>query len=219
MNESTNRFHPEVSASSALVLPPTLDDQSVEQIQLAIAKRRPQAPLVMNARHCVFATPYALAALLAMGEGRGEKATFIPPADADTTAYWARARFFRYADELYDVRGKVPSVRWASESDVLLEMTRIPPEDAGGAIVQRVQGRILDLLVRGARMEADAAAEHAEAVAVACRTLAAGGGNSGWVMAQVVHYRKQAGLRGVLIGMAGPGAKGTSWKIDGPVSP
>jgi hypothetical protein len=37
-------------------------------------------------------------------------------------------------------------------------------------------------------------------------------------MAQVVHYRKQAGQRGVLIGIAGVGGKGTSLKIDGPVS-
>jgi hypothetical protein len=218
MNESTNRFNPEVPASSAIILPPTLDDRSVEQMQLAIAERGPQAPLVMNARHCVFATPYALAAILAAGEERGAKATFIPPADADTTAYWARARFFRYAEELYDVRGRVPHVRWTSESDVLLEMIRIPSDDTAGAILERVQRRVLDLLVRGARLEAADAAVHAEAVGLACRTLVSGGGHCGWVMAQVVHYRKQAGLRGVLIGMASAGAKGTSWKIDGPVS-
>jgi len=219
MNESDSHPKPDERASAAIILPPTLDDRSVEQMQLAIAKRSPQAPLVMNARHCVFATPYALAALLAAGEERGAKATFIPPADADTTAYWARAQFFRYAEELYHVRGRVPHVRWTSESDVLLEMTRIPSDDTAGAILERVQRRVLDLLVRGARLEAGAAAEHVEAVAVACRTLGAGGGNCGWVMAQVVHYRKQAGLRGVLIGMAGAGAKGTSWKIEGPLMP
>ena len=219
MNDSTNRATPEPPGNGAIVLPPTLDDQSVERLHTELAEWSAHAPLVINARQCVFATPYALAALLAAGEGRGTKATFIPPVNLDTAAYWAHARFFRFAEELYVVRGKVPSVKWASESDVMLEMTRIPAGETAGAIVERVKRRVLDLLVRGARVDADAAAAHAEAVAVACATVASAEGPSGWVMAQIVHYRKQAGLRTLLIGIAGAAAKGTSWKLDGPMTP
>jgi hypothetical protein len=78
MNQSENQTIPEPPASSAVVLPPTLDDQSVQRMLADVATRAPAAPLVMNARNCVFATPYALAALLAVGEDRAVKATFIP---------------------------------------------------------------------------------------------------------------------------------------------
>jgi hypothetical protein len=166
----------------------------------------------------MFATPYALAVLLAVAEEHAVKATFVPPSNGDTAAYWARARFFRYADELYTVRGTMPRVRWDSESDVMLEMTRIPGDETARAIVQRVRQRALDLILRAAHVDADAAAVHADAVASACRDVANSNGRSGWVMAQVVHYRKQAGQRGVLIGIAGAGGKGTAFKIDGPIS-
>jgi hypothetical protein len=169
MDESENQDKPEPRASGAIILPPSLDDQSVERLRTAIADRASDAPLVMNARQCMFATPYALAALLAIGEARGAKAIFVPPLSADTAAYWARARFFRYAEELYVIRGKVPAVRWASESDVLLEMTRTPPGDLAGAIVARVKRRVTELLVRGVGMEAGDAAERAEDVEAACR--------------------------------------------------
>ena len=184
-----------------------------------LATRAPEAPLVMNAHQCMFATPYALAVLLAVGEDRTVKATFIPPSNPDTAAYWARARFFRYAEELYTVRGTVPHAKWASESDVMLEMTRIPGDETAGAVVQRIRQRVLDLVVRTAHADAGTAAAHADAVANACRDAANAHGRNGWVMAQVVHYRKQAGQRGVLIGVAGAGGHGTSLKIDGPIAP
>jgi hypothetical protein len=219
MNQTDNQHIPELPASSAIVLPPSLDDQSAQRTLADVAARAADAPLVMNARQCMFATPYALAVLLAIAEERAVKPTFIPPSKADTAAYWARARFFRYAEELYAIRGTVPHVRWASESDVMLEMTRIPGDETAGAIVQRVRERVLDLVLRAAHIDADAAATHADAVASACLNVANSDGRNGWVMAQVVHYRKQAGQRGVLIGIAGPGGTGTAFKIDGPISP
>jgi hypothetical protein len=217
MNQTDNQSTPEPPASSAIVLPPSLDDQSAQRLLTELAARAAEAPLVMNARACVFATPYALAALLAAGEDRAVKATFIPPSNADTAAYWARARFFRYAEELYTVRGTVPHVRWASESDVMLEMTRIPGGETAGTIVQRIRQRVLDLVLRAAQVDAAAAAAHADAVASACHDASSPDGRNAWVMAQVVHYRRQAGQRGVLIGIAGSGGKGTALKIDGPI--
>jgi hypothetical protein len=182
-----------------------------------VAARTPAAPLVMNARNSVFATPYALAALLAVGEDRAVKAAFIPPSNPDTAAYWARARFFRYAEELYEIRGKVPIVRWASESDVLVEMTRIPSDETAEAAVQRVQQRVLALLMHATHTNASTAAAQAESVAEACRNAVSIGARSGWVMAQVVHYRKQALRRGVLVGVAGAGGKGSPFTFDGPI--
>jgi hypothetical protein len=173
----------------------------------------------VNANHCVFATPYALAALLAVGEDRVTKATFIPPSNSDAASYWARARFFRFAEELYDIRGKVPIARWASESDVLLEMTRIPADGTAEAAVQRVQQRVLALLMHAAQTDAAVAAAQAESVADACRNVVNVGAGSAWVIAQVVHYRKQAGRRGVLVGVAGAAGTGSPFAFDGPIAP
>lgn len=219
MDESDSQRKPEARASGAITLPPSLDDQSVEQLRAAIARRASDAPLVMNARHCVFATPYALAALLAIGEARGAKATFVPPENVDTAAYWAHARFFRFAEELYEIRGKVPAVRWASESNVMLEMTRIPADGSGGAVVARVERRVVELLVGGLRMEAGEARVRAEEVAAPCRASVGVEGRSGWVMGQIVHYRKRAAVRGLVVGVAGgAGEMGFSRQIDGKAS-
>ena len=219
MNQSENQLTPGLPASSVIVLPPSLDDQSVQRVLADVAARAADAPLIVNANHCVFATPYALAALLAVGEDRVTKATFIPPSNSDAASYWARARFFRFAEELYDIRGKVPIARWASESDVLLEMTRIPADGTAEAAVQRVQQRVLALLMHAAQTDAAVAAAQAESVADACRNVVNVGAGSAWVIAQVVHYRKQAGRRGVLVGVAGAAGTGSPFAFDGPIAP
>ncbi len=219
MNQSENQLTPDLPASSVIVLPPSLDDQSVQRVLADVAARAADAPLIVNANHCVFATPYALAALLAVGEDRVTKATFIPPSNSDAASYWARARFFRFAEELYDIRGKVPIARWASESDVLLEMTRIPADGTAEAAVQRVQQRVLALLMHAAQTDAAVAAAQAESVADACRNVVNVGAGSAWVIAQVVHYRKQAGRRGVLVGVAGAAGTGSPFAFDGPIAP
>ncbi len=219
MNQSENQLTPELPASSAIVLPPSLDDQSVQRMLADVTARAADTPLIINASNCVFATPYALATLLAVGEDRVTKAIFIPPSNADTASYWARARFFRYAEELYDISGKVPIARWASESDVLLEMTRIPADGTAEATVQRVRQRLLALLMHAAHSDVTTATAQADAVAEACRNAVSIDGQSAWVIAQVVHYRKQAGRRGVLVGVAGARGKGSPFVFDGPIAP
>ena len=48
---------------------------------------------------------------------------FAPPADDDVKSYWSRSSFFRYAEELYTMRGTVPKGRAHQDSDTVLEVT------------------------------------------------------------------------------------------------
>src|SRR3989454_10360491 len=57
--------------------------------------------------------------------GTGERPLLTAPTHADVLTYWTRAGFFREAAELFEIHGKVPRVKAAEESDVLLPVTPV----------------------------------------------------------------------------------------------
>ena len=59
-------------------------------------------------------------ALLTLAQTRAERPSFAAPEAEETVGYWARADFFRHAEELYDLHGSVPR-RAGGDSKVLLE--------------------------------------------------------------------------------------------------
>src|ERR1019366_4634906 len=88
-----------------IAVPSSLDDLTFESVLDQLAQHPADAKVIVDARHATFATPYGLTALLTLAQTRAEKAEFLPPENPDTVSYWARAGFFRYAEELFDVRG------------------------------------------------------------------------------------------------------------------
>ena len=105
-------------------VPSSLDDQTFEQVLEQLAPLPADAKILIDARYTTWASPYGLTALLTLAQTREEKPLFQGPEKDDTASYWSRANFFNYAEELFEMHGKVPRPR-AGDSGTLLEITPV----------------------------------------------------------------------------------------------
>lgn len=177
--------------TAVITVPASLDEQSFEQVLEQLATVPADAKLLVDARHTRFATPYGLTALLCLAQTRLEKPDFAPPEAEDTISYWARANFYKYADELYTMRGTVPRPRAAQDSDVLLEVTPIARSEDVNAMVERVRERATHILTTKLSLEPRATATFSLTLSEACSNIVEHAGRGGWVMVQRYNWSKR----------------------------
>ena len=65
--------------TAVITVPASLDEPQFEQVIDQLAAVPPDAKLLVDARHCRFATPYGLTGLLCLAQSRGERPDFAPP--------------------------------------------------------------------------------------------------------------------------------------------
>lgn len=185
--------------TAVITVPASLDDQTFEQVLEQLAPHAPETKVIIDARHCTFASPFGLTALLTLAQTRVEKPTLLPPEDADKVTYWARAGFFKYAQELYDVQGNIPRPRSSGESDVLLEVTPVTKSEDVHGVVERIQTRAAQILTNKLHLESRATMGFTMALSESCQNIVEHAGRGGWVMVQVYQYRKRLGGRFVAV--------------------
>lgn len=185
--------------TAVITVPASLDDLTFEQVFEQLAAAPADAKVIVDARHCTFASPYGLTALLTLAQSRSERPTFLPPEDPDKVTYWARAGFFRHAADLYDVQGTIPRPRGSSESDVLLELTPILKSDDVHEIVERIKDKATQILTTRLHLGARATMGFTMALSEACQNIVEHAGRAGWVMVQVYQYRKRLGGRHAVV--------------------
>ncbi len=185
--------------TAVITVPSSLDDITFEQVLDQLAAHPTDEKVIIDARHCTFASPYGLTALLTLAQTREEKATFLPPEDPDKVTYWARAGFFRYAEELFNVQGNVPRPRSSGESDVLLEVTPVSKSEDVHGVVERIQQRAAQILTNRLHLESRATMGFSMALSESCQNIVEHAGRGGWVMVQVYQYRKRLGGRAVAV--------------------
>ncbi len=181
--------------TAVITVPSSLDDQSFEQVLDQLALQPEDARVIVDARHCVFASPYGLAALLTLAQTRVVKPTFLPPDDHDKSSYWVRAGFFRFAEDLYEIQGTVPRARTPRESDVLLEMTPIVKSDDVHTVVERIKDKATQILTNKLHLISRATMGFTMTLSEACQNIVEHAGRGGWVMVQVYTFRKRLGGR------------------------
>lgn len=181
--------------TAVITVPSSLDDLSFELVLEQLAAQPADAKVIVDARHCSFASPYGLTALLTLAQSRSERPTFLPPEDQDKVTYWARAGFFRHAEELYDVQGTVPRPRTTRESDVLLELTPVVKSDDVHTVVERIKDKATQILTNRLHLISRATMGFTMALSEACQNIVEHAGRGGWVMVQVYQYRKRLGGR------------------------
>jgi anti-sigma regulatory factor (Ser/Thr protein kinase) len=177
--------------TAVLTLPASLDEQSFETVIEQLASVPADAKILVDARHCRFATPYGLTALLCLAQSREEKADFAPPEDPDTASYWSRSNFFKYADELYTIRGALPRPRAAGDSDVLLEVTPVAKNEDVHSIVSRIQEKATQILVQKLDLDPRATMSFVMTLSEACSNIIEHAGRGGWVMVQRYNWAKR----------------------------
>ena len=191
--------------TAVITVPASLDEQNFESVIEQLAPLEPDAKVLVDARHCRFATPYGLTALLCLAQSRAEKPDFAPPEDESTCTYWARSAFFRYAEELYTMHGTTPRAR-AGESDVLLEVTPVAKSEDVNEIVARIKDKATQILTTNLNLEPRATMGFAMTLSEACSNIIEHAGRGGWVMVQRYNWsRRRVGREVVQIAVCDAG--------------
>jgi anti-sigma regulatory factor (Ser/Thr protein kinase) len=191
--------------TTVITVPPSLDDQSFEQVLEQVAPLPTDAKILVDARHTRWASPFGLTALLALAQTRAERPAFAVPDHDDTVSYWARAAFFHHAELLYELHGSYPKRREAAESNSLLDITPITKSEDVHNVVGRVQERASAIIKNELKLESKAIMGFAMTLSEVCQNIIEHAGQGGWVAVQSYRWTKRLGRRVVVIAVCDAG--------------
>lgn len=190
--------------TAVITVPEDVTDKTFETVIDQLAQYAPDERVLIDARHTTFGTPYAITSLLCLAQSRAVKPGFVIPETQGTATYWARAGFFHFAEELYELHGKVPSFRTPSESDVWLPITSIAHSEDVHSVVERIQERAEAILENELQADPRIIGRFAMTLSEACQNIVEHAGRGGWVMVQSYTWRS-IGRRVVQIAVADAG--------------
>ncbi len=188
-----------------ITVPSSLDDQTFEQVLEQLAPVAADAKVLIDARHTTWASPYGLTALLTLAQSREVKPLFQGPEKDETASYWSRAAFYRYAEELFEMHGKVPPTRPAGESGTLLEITPVSRNDDVHTVVERIKTKAATILTTNLRLESRSVMGFSMTLSEACQNIVEHAGRGGWVAVQNYNFRKRMGRHVVQIAVCDAG--------------
>jgi anti-sigma regulatory factor (Ser/Thr protein kinase) len=195
--------------SRVVEIPTSFDDRSFEQFALAFAQGPLTDRMLFDARTAQWASPFGLTAMLtaaqAVREAGGPAPVFTVPTADDVRRYWAKAGFFHYAAELFDIHGRVPRIKPDEHSDVLLDVTPVRASEDVHAVVGKIQATAARILHGELGLEAKATMGFAMALSEACQNIVEHAGTSGWVAVHAYSFRKRLGRRVVVIAVTDGG--------------
>ena len=185
-------------------VPAYFDDRSFDQFAQALALGAEDSQRILVDAHAAqWASPYGLVGMLtaaqAIQEARGEKPLFTVPDTDEVRRYWAKAGFFRYAAELFEIHGKVPRVQPDEQSDVLLDVTPVRAAEDVHHVVGKIQEGAARILSGELKLEAKATMGFAMALSEACQNIVEHAGTSGWVAVHAYTFRRRLGGRRVVV--------------------
>jgi anti-sigma regulatory factor (Ser/Thr protein kinase) len=139
-----------------------------------------------------------LTALLALAQSRAERPVLYVPEAENVSHYWSRMDFFKHAAELYEIQGRVKSTK-AAETSVLLEVTSISKSDDVHDVVDKIQQRAQDALVKNLNLDAKITMRFTMALSEVCQNIVEHAGRGGWVAVQTYTWRVRLGGRKVVV--------------------
>lgn len=190
-------------------VPAHLDDRSFDQFAAGFGDWPPEPRLLVDARGAQWASPYGLIGMLTAGQalaeaGRERPLLTVPTSD-EVKRYWARAGFFHYAAELFELHGKVPRAAATGPSDVLLDVTPVRAMEDVHAVVDKISQGASRILHGELGLEMKAAMRFSMALSEACQNIVEHAGTSGWVAVQAYTFRRRLGRRVVVIAVSDAG--------------
>lgn len=191
--------------TTVINVPPSLDEASFEQVLDQLAPLPGDEKILVDARHTRWASPYGLTALLTLAQTRGDRPGFTVPDAEDTSSYWARTGFFKYADDLFELHGAVPKSRAAGESSVLLEITPVSGSSDVHDVVERIQQKAQAILANELNIDNKVTMGFAMTLSEVCQNIVEHAGRGGWVAVQTYRWQKRLGRRVVVIAVCDAG--------------
>jgi anti-sigma regulatory factor (Ser/Thr protein kinase) len=190
-------------------VPAHFDDRSFDQFAAAFGGWPPEERVLVDARQAQWASPYGLVGLLtagqALAEARRERPLLTVPASDEVKRYWVRTGFFEYAQELFEIHGKLPRTTASGPSDVLLDVTPVRASEDVHEVVGKIQEGAARILHGELGLEAKATMGFAMALSEACQNIVEHAGTSGWVAVQAYTFRRRLGRRVVVIAVSDAG--------------
>jgi hypothetical protein len=190
--------------NTVINVPSSLDDQGFEKVVEQLSALPADAPVLIDARHARWGTPFGLTAMLTLGQSRATKAQFSGPENEDVASYWARTGFYKHAEGVFQLVGHVPRGRTAGESEVLLEVTPVAHSEDVHNVVARIQHKAQAILTN-LHIDSKATMGFAMTLSEACQNIIEHAGTGGWVAVQVYEWRKRLGRRVVVIAVCDAG--------------
>ncbi len=192
--------------TTVITVPPSLDDETFEQVLEQAAPIPTDQKVLVDARHTRWSSPFGLTALLTFAQSRTTRADFTGPETEETASYWQRAGFYRFAEEVFDLHGHVPRSRnGAGESNVLLEITPVEKSDDVHDVVERIQSKAQAILVNELNLDPQATMRFAMTLSEVCQNIVEHAEARGWVAVQTYRYRQRLGRRVVVIAVCDAG--------------
>ena len=191
--------------TTVISVPPSLDDHSFEQVFDQLAGVPPDAKILLDARRARWASPYGLTALLTVAQTRLERPTLAVPENDDTASYWSRASFFKHADGLYDISGRVPRSRQSAESSVLLEVTPVVNTQDIHTVVDNIQQRAHAILQEKLHLPSQLTMRFTMVLSEICQNVIEHAGTGGWVAVQAYKWQQRLGRNVVVIAVCDAG--------------
>ncbi len=191
--------------TTVINVPPSLDESSFEQVLDQLAPLSGDEKILVDARHTRWASPYGLTALLTFAQTRGDRPGFTVPDAEDTSSYWARTGFFKFADDLFELHGSVPRSRAVGESSVLLEITPVSGSGDVHDVVERIQQKAQAILANELNIDNKVTMGFAMTLSEVCQNIVEHAGRGGWVAVQTYRWQKRLGRRVVVIAVCDAG--------------
>jgi len=184
-------------------VPSHLDHLSVDQLAAGLGPWPPDERLLVDAHACEWSSPAGFVALLTLGQALAEigapKPRLALPGKDSVSSYWAKAGLLRHAEELFELHGKVPRRRAATESDVLLPVTLIRNADDVMDVVGRISEQATQLLKHELGLESSVVGGFGQSLSESCQNIVEHAGTAGWVAVHVYTFRKRLGGRRVAV--------------------
>jgi hypothetical protein len=201
--------------TKVLAVPPTLDDAAFDAL-IGQAAEAGDERVLIDARHVRWADPYGMVGLLALGRHMAREGEPKPilqlPLDPKVSGYLTRMGVVQAAEELFELhnapRGRAP----ASESNVLLPITRISShEDVHGVIDNLNEVRISTILADQLGYSRSDAISFSMLLSEVSQNIIEHADAPGWVGIQTYNWAKRLGRRVAVIAVMdlGVGFKGS----------
>lgn len=192
-----------------VTVPPYLDDKGIDTLAEGLGGWPPDSRLLFDARATKWASPYGFAALLTLGQalralGADPPRLALPESD-DVRSYWAKAGFFRYAAQDFELIGKVPHRKPEDASDVLLPVTPIQASGDVHDVMGRISEQAARILTGELHLESRATMRFSMALSEACQNVVEHAQAGGWVAVHAYNWRKRLGRRVVVIAVSDAG--------------
>jgi anti-sigma regulatory factor (Ser/Thr protein kinase) len=187
-------------------VPTRFDDRTFDQFARSCGEPGDER-LLIDAHTSQWASPFGLLGLLTAGQWIKEKQLPRPlfniPSDREVAHYWARTGFFEFAQEYFELHGRVPRAASGS-TDALLDVTPVRGTADVHLVVGHVQDRSAAILAE-VGLEPQATLGFAMALSEGCQNIVEHAGTGGWVAVQAYNWKRRLGRRVVMIAVADAG--------------